>query len=163
MNSQPLFYIKRQEYLDKVIPFINKNIIKVFVGQRRVGKSYLLYQVMDVIKETDPEAGIVYINKELDEFSAIVNYKDLLKYIHDRFEENQRKYVFIDEIQEITGFEKALRSLLAKGQCDIYCTGSNAVMLSGELATLLSGRYIEIKVFSLSFNEFLAFHHLENN
>ncbi len=156
-------YITRQHYLDRIKPYIGKDIIKVITGQRRVGKSYLLYQIMDVITAADPEAQIIYINKELYEFDFIDNYKALLAYIRDKAKGKKNRYIFIDEVQDIDQFEKALRSLAAEGGYDIYCTGSNAGLLSGDLATYLSGRYVEIKVFCLSYIEFLDFHNLQNN
>ncbi len=156
-------YITRQHYLDRIKPYIGKDIIKVITGQRRVGKSYFLFQIMDVITASDPEAQIIYINKELYEFDFIDNYKALLEYIKDNVKGKKNRYVFIDEIQDIDQFEKALRSLSAEGGYDIYCTGSNAGLLSGELATYLSGRYVEIKVFCLSYIEFLDFHKLQDN
>lgn len=155
-------YIKRKIYLDKINPFIDKDIIKVIVGQRRVGKSYLLFQIMDLIKERHKNVNIIYINKELSEFDEIKNHQDLLVYIKKRTK-GKKNYVFIDEIQDIEKFEKALRSLKAEGKYDIYCTGSNANLLSGELATYLSGRYVEIKIFSLSYSEFLYFHKLKES
>lgn len=154
-------YIARPHYFEKVRPFIGKEIIKVFVGQRRVGKSYLMYQVIDYIKQQDDTANIIYVDKEDDAFDAIVDYKTLLDYITVNVKEGRKNAVFIDEIQEIEQFEKALRSIHAKKGYDVYVTGSNANMLSGELATFLSGRYIEISVFSLSYPEFLVFHKLE--
>lgn len=153
-------FITRDIYLNKVVPFINKEVIKVFTGQRRVGKSFMLYQLMDKIELETPGANIIYVNKELEEFSDIKKWSDLLEYIK-RKSNTRLNYVFIDEVQEIEDFEKALRDLQARGGYDIYCTGSNAKMLSGELATYLSGRYIEIKVYGLSYNEFLDFHKLE--
>jgi predicted AAA+ superfamily ATPase len=156
-------YIIRQHYLDRIEPYIGKDIIKVITGQRRVGKSYLLFQIMDVVTASDPEAQVIYINKELYEFDFIDNYKTLLAYIKDKAKDKKKRYVFIDEIQDIDQFEKALRSLAADGGYDIYCTGSNAGLLSGELATYLSGRYIEIKVFCLSYVEFMDFHNLQDN
>jgi len=156
-------YIVRQHYLDRIRPYIGKDIIKVITGQRRVGKSYLLFQIMDVVTASDPEAQIIYINKELYKFDFIDNYEALLAYIKDKAEDKKKRYVFIDEVQDIDQFEKALRSLFAEGGYDIYCTGSNAGLFSGELATYLSGRYVEIKVFSLSYIEFLDFHKLQNS
>ena len=155
-------YILREKYVKKVIPFINNDIIKVFIGQRRVGKSYLLYQVIDQIKNNDDKAHIIFINMELNEFDKIKNYQDLYEYIKNNSSSSKINYLFIDEIQMIDGFENTLRSLLAEGNYDIYCTGSNAKLLSGELATYLSGRYIEIVVNPLSYNEFLVFHNLQN-
>lgn len=156
-------YISRPKYIEKVKPYINKDIIKVLIGQRRVGKSYMLFQIMDEITKQDKNANIIYISKELDDFEHIKDHKDLLLEINERKTDTGKQYIFIDELQDIENFEKALRSLQAKKNFDIYCTGSNAKLLSGELATYLSGRYVEIKIYSLTFNEFLKFHTLENN
>ncbi len=156
-------YINRTYYSKQIIPFIDKQIIKVLTGQRRVGKSFVLYQLMDEIKKKNKNVNIVYINRELEEFLFIQNNKDLNKYLKDKLVEGIRNYLFIDEVQEIENFQLSLRSLLAKNACDIYCTGSNARMLSGELATTLAGRYIEINIHALSFQEFLLFHQLEGN
>jgi len=155
-------YIKRKRYLDKIKPFIDKDIIKVIVGQRRVGKSYLLFQIMDAIKKRRKHSNIIYINKELNKFDKLKNCQDLLVYVKEHSKKSAKNYIFIDEIQDIDGFEKALRSLKSSEKYDIYCTGSNSNLLSGELATYLSGRYIEIQVFGLSYREFLIFHKLEN-
>jgi len=159
---EPLIYIPRPKYLNKVIPFIDKPIIKVFTGQRRSGKSYLLLQTLGYIKEHYPESDTIFINKELPDYNSVKDDNDLWSYVKGRKQEGRNAFVFIDEIQEIAHFENALRGLLADGGYDIYCTGSNATLLSGELATLLSGRYVEIKVHTLSYSEFLLFHHLEN-
>jgi len=156
-------YIKRADYIEKIKPFIDKQVIKVIVGQRRVGKSFLLFQLMDVIKAHNPKANILYINKELYEFDSIRDYKDLMHYINQKTKKYKNNYLFIDEIQDIVSFEKTLRSLQNEKNIDIYCTGSNAKMLSGELSTYLSGRYIEIKVYGLSYPEFLQFHKLANS
>ena len=155
-------FISRGSYIKKLIPFIDKDIIKVFVGQRRVGKSYMLFQIIEHIIQNNPKANIIYINKELIDFNFIKDYKDLIEYIRNNSIDG-KNYLFIDEIQDIEGFEKALRSLSAEGKYDIYCTGSNAQFLSGDIAGLLSGRSIEIKIFSLSFKEFLEFHKLNDN
>ncbi len=156
-------YIPRKYYINKISPFIDKEVIKVLIGQRRVGKSYILLQLIDEIKKISGEKNIVYINKELAEFSEIKNDTDLLNFIKIKSKKQAKTYVFIDEIQDIFDFEKAIRSLNAEGGYDIYCTGSNAKMLSGDLATYLSGRYIEFKIFGLSFTEFLQFHKLQSN
>lgn len=156
-------YIKRKYYIDKVKPYIKKNIIKVFTGQRRVGKSYLFYQIIDFIQMLEPDACVVYINKELDEFSGIKNYADLLSFVKAKRGKKKFCYLFIDEIQDIEDFEKGIRSFFAGTGYDIYISGSNANLLSGELATYLSGRYIEIKVFGLSYSEFLTFHKLDDS
>jgi predicted AAA+ superfamily ATPase len=141
-------YKPRHDYLNRIRPFIGKDIIKVLVGHRRVGKSFLLYQLMDEIANALPDANQVFINKELYDFRDIVDWEDLIKFIKKEKVPDRLCVVFIDEIQDIAEFQKALRSLVAEGGYDIYCTGSNARLLSGELATLLSGRYIEFRVYS---------------
>jgi len=154
-------YIARPYYTEKIKPFLGKQIIKVLTGQRRVGKSYIMYQMMDFIKESDPQANIIYINCELEQFAHLQTNNDLNEYLRDKFKKDEPNFLFIDEVQEIESFQLSIRSLFAENKCDIFCTGSNAAMLSGELATSLSGRYIEINIHSLSFSEFLNFHHLE--
>lgn len=152
----------RPYYTNKVIPFIDKQIIKVIIGQRRVGKSYIMLQLMDYIKSKNNKANIIYINKELNEFSSIKTYTELYDTVKNKLKPDQNNYLFVDEVQEIDSFQYAVRSLFTEDICDIYITGSNADILSGELATYLSGRYIEINVHSLSYTEFLLFHSLEN-
>lgn len=137
--------------------------IKVLTGQRRVGKSYLLFQLMEQILTEDSDAHIIYINREDLFFDFMKSSKELNDYVLENSRKDGRNYIFIDEIQDIVDFEKVLRSLLPDERNDIYITGSNARMLSGELATFLSGRYIEFKVYSLSYPEFLHFHELDNN
>ena len=154
-------YIARSTYTEKIRPFIGKQIIKVLTGQRRVGKSYIMFQLMDSIKKEDPSANIIYINRELEQFNHLLSNIELNGYLSDKFQEGKANFLFIDEIQEIDSFQLTIRSLFAENKCDIFCTGSNATMLSGELATYLSGRYIEIKIHSLSYSEFLVFHQLE--
>jgi predicted AAA+ superfamily ATPase len=117
---------------------------------------------MDMIRKADVSARIIYISKELKAFSDIQTDTDLYNHIISQLDKDKNNYVFIDEIQEIPEFQNSLRSLLAEGNCDIYCTGSNANMLSGELATLLAGRYLEFPVHSLSYREFLLFHQLSD-
>ena len=156
-------YIKRPFYLDRIKPFIGKQIIKVITGQRRVGKSYILLQLIDEIRNLYPECNIVYINIELHEFDTIRTHTALFQYIEKKLVKGKENFLFIDEIQEVKSFELCLRSLLAESKCDIFCTGSNAQMLSGELATSLSGRYIQFPVYSLSYSEFLEFHNLKNS
>jgi len=156
-------YFSRNNYFKLIKPYINTNIIKVIIGQRRVGKSYFLYQIIDEVKKLDKKANIIYINKELYEFDAIKDYKDLERYLNERLLKKSKNYIFIDEIQEIINFEKALRSLNTQENNDIYCTGSNANLLASDLANLLGGRFIEIPIYSLSYEEFLQFHHLEKN
>ena len=152
-------YKPRPFYINKIRTYIGKNIIKVLVGQRRVGKSYMMYQLIDELKKSDPDVNCIYINKELHEFDHISDHNQLINYIENK-KTGKHNAVLIDEVQDIMQFEKALRSLQADGKYDIYCTGSNAMMLSGELATFLSGRYVEIKIYTLSYTEFLDFHGL---
>lgn len=153
-------YQKRPFYSDKITPFVGTDIIKVLVGQRRVGKSYILLQTMDEIRARDTKANIITINKEENEYDSIANYRDLIVYAEKRALMGVNNYLFVDEIQDIENFEKALRHLFAKKVFDIYCTGSNARLLSSEIATGLSGRYIEIPVHTLSYKEFLQFQKL---
>ncbi len=154
---------QRPIYIDRIKPLIGKNLIKVLIGQRRVGKSYLLLQLMDIVRHQDASANIIYINKELFEYDSLRDYKDLMNSVKSQTNLARNNYLFIDEIQDITNFEKAIRSLQAKGDHDIYITGSNAFLLSGELATYLSGRYIEFKIFGLTYNEFCVFHALPDS
>jgi len=159
----PSDLIERKTYTDRIEPFIRKPVVKALTGQRRTGKSYVLYQVMARILREDPGAKIIYINKEDVRFDFIRNYSDLVRYIKSETEKQQPGYIFIDEVQEIAEFEKAVRSLLLDSRNDIYITGSNARLLSGELATMLGGRSVEFRISSLSYREFLEFHRLDDN
>jgi len=156
-------YITREIYKERIEKYIGKELIKVLIGQRRVGKSYLLFQTIDCIKDQTPDANIIYINLELNEFESITRQKDLYEYIKSKSETGKLNFVLIDEVQVIPEFERALRSLLAEGGYDIYCTGSNAHLLSGEIGTFLGGRYIEIPVHALNYNEFIQFHNLTHS
>lgn len=155
-------YITRETYKEHIDRYIGKEIIKVLVGQRRVGKSYLLFQAMDSIREQFSAPNIIYINLETNEFEKLNTSGSLYDYIKSKSKEGELNFLMIDEIQMVPEFEKTLRSLLAEGGYDIYCTGSNAHILSGELGTYLGGRYIEIPVYALNYPEFLLFHQLEN-
>lgn len=155
--------IDRPSYTERILPFVNKNIIKVLTGQRRVGKSCILRQLYQHILQTSPESNVMYINKELEEFAFLHTHEDLSLYVSERLKPSVQNYLFIDEVQDITGFEHALRSLQASDSCDIFITGSNATMLSSELSTYLSGRYIEFRISGLSYLEFLQFHHLTDS
>ena len=156
-------FIVRQKYLEAIKPYIGLQMIKVLIGQRRVGKSYILLQTIEEIKVQDVAAHILYINKEDLQFDKIKTANDLYEYVQINTKLEVKNYVFIDEIQEIAEFEKVLRSLLLNPIYDLYCTGSNARILSGELATFLTGRFIEIPVYSLSYHEFCEFQNLGNN
>ncbi len=150
--------VKREIYLKKIKPFVGKRIIKVIVGQRRVGKSYLLKLISDEIKKKYPNSNFIFINKELYSFDEIKDYRDLIDYVEQNKVDGKKNFLFIDEVQEISQFEKSLRDLILRESFDIYVSGSNSTLLSGELATLLAGRYIKIPVHSLSYREFLKFH-----
>ena len=158
MNKMKI--INRTIYTERILPFVGKGIIKVLTGQRRVGKSCILQQLITDIQAKNPDANIVFINLEFEEFRPIKTETDLFDYLKDKFISNKDNYLFIDEVQDIVGFEHVLRSLQSKNTCDIFVTGSNAKMLSSELSTYLAGRYIEFHIHSLSYPEFLVFHKL---
>lgn len=147
--------IQRKEYLNQLISGREKQIIKVVTGVRRCGKSTLFTLYTDYLKSTGvSEEQIVSINLEDVEHEKLLNYKALYDYVKERLCEDRYTYVFIDEVQNCKSFEKAVNSLFIKPNVDVYITGSNAYMLSGELATLLSGRYITVDMLPLSFKEY---------
>ena len=147
--------ISRNEYLDVLKRFKDKALIKVITGIRRCGKSTLLEMFQDYLKENGvEESQVISINLEDLEYNFITDYMTLYKYINDKLQEKKKYYIFIDEVQKIDGFQKAVDSLYIKKNVDLYITGSNANLLSSELATLLSGRYIEVKMLPLSFKEY---------
>lgn len=159
----PSVIYNRDGYINRIKPFMRTNTIKVMVGHRRVGKSYILYQLINLINSEESDANIIYINKEDLDFDFIRTYRDIYSYVKDRLSEERRNYIFIDEIQEIEDFHLAIRSLALNDNNDIYITGSNSKMLSSELANELGGRYVEFKIYSLSYMEFLQFHKLDND
>ncbi len=152
--------ISRPTYAEHILRFLNKGMIIALTGQRRVGKSYVLRELAEIIRRRNPEANILYINKEKKKFDSIKTDSDLAEYIEGKLPDGKENYLLIDEVQDIDGFENTLRSLNADEECQIIVTGSNAKMLSSELATYLGGRYIEIHIQSLSYGEFLIFHNL---
>ena len=154
--------ITRKLYAEKVDSWLGKGHIIVIVGQRRVGKSYVL---KDFIQRhgNDPDANIIYIDKEKRKFSFLTNCDQLGDYIEEHFDSSRHNYILVDEIQDIDQWEKPIRSFRTEENTDIIITGSNSKMLSGELSTLLGGRYQEIYVQSLSYLEFLEFHGLADN
>lgn len=154
--------IIRQAYIDKIEKYLGKETIIVLVGQRRVGKSYMMKTVRDQ-KASNPDNNIIYIDKEKREFDSIRNYQDLNQYIDEHFVASKHNYILIDEIQDITEFERSIRSFRTEPNTDIIITGSNTKMLSNELSTLIGGRYKEIYIQSLSYEEFLVFHQLPDN
>ena len=154
--------IIRQNYLDKILKYLGKEMIIVLTGQRRVGKSYLLKQFyQEKIKE--PDSNIIYIDKEKREFDFIRNYQNLNDYIESKFVKDKHNYILIDEVQDIAEFERCVRSYRTEENADVIITGSNAKMLSGELSTIIGGRFKEIYIQPLSYEEFLTFHSLDDN
>ena len=147
--------IVREEYLNKLKLLKDKNIIKIVTGIRRCGKSTLLLQFKDwLIEHGISESQIILINFEDLEYEDLTDYKSLYKYIKDRVKKNIKTYIFLDEIQNVDKFPKVLDSLQLNKDVDLYVTGSNAYMLSSEIATLISGRYIQIEMLPLSFKEY---------
>lgn len=155
--------IARPLYVEHVMEVLDRGMMIILVGQRRVGKSFVLMQLEKEIKKLYSDANLIYINKELTKFKAIKNYEQLYEYVSERLQSSQRNYLLIDEVQDIEDFQIALRSLHAEQRCQIIATGSNAHIFSTELSTLLGGRFIEIPIYSLSYKEFLIFHKLENS
>ncbi|MDE5772910.1 MAG: ATP-binding protein [Muribaculaceae bacterium] len=152
--------LPRALYLNKIRPYIDRGIIKVLVGQRRVGKSYLLMSVAEEIKQRNPDANFIEINLEDFAFSHIHDAADLHNEISSRLKRDRKNYIFLDEIQEVSDFDKVVRSLILDPLNDVYLTGSNSSMLSSEIASRLAGRSIAIHVHPLSYKEFLDFHSL---
>ena len=148
--------VERKEYLEHLIQWKDEQVIKVVTGIRRCGKSTLLLQYQEWLKASGvSDEQIVTINFEELEYEELQDYKKLYAYLKDRLCKGKMTYIFLDEIQKVSAFEKVVDSLYVKPQVDLYVTGSNAYMLSGDLATLLTGRYVEIKMLPLSFYEFL--------
>ncbi len=150
--------IERPNYLQELISFKEKDLIKIVTGIRRCGKStlfdlYINYLLSNAVEKNQ----IIRMNLEEYEFNDIVDYNDLYNYVNSKLVSNKMNYVFIDEVQKITDFQKACDSLYVKKNVDLYITGSNSKLLSGELATLLSGRYVEIKMLPLSFKEYISY------
>lgn len=154
--------IIRQAYIDKIERYLGKETIIVLVGQRRVGKSYMMKMLRDM-KQADSSNNVIYIDKEKRQFDAIRDYNDLNEYVASRFSAEKRNYILIDEVQDIKEFERSIRSFRTEPNTEIVITGSNAHILSNELTTLIGGRYKEIYIQSLSYNEFLLFHKLTDS
>lgn len=155
--------IIRPLYMDRIRPYIDKNIIKILVGQRRVGKSYILMAIADEVKRRDSSANIITINLEDFAFSHISDAQSLYTEITSRLTEEKKNYIFLDEIQEIADFDKVVRSLILRPDTDIYLTGSNSDMLSSEIASRLAGRSITVHVHPLTYQEFITFHSLTDS
>ncbi len=148
--------VERKEYLDRLIQWKDEQVIKVVTGIRRCGKSTLLLQYQTWLKANGiSEDQIISINFEELEYEELQDYRKLYAYLKKQLCKEKKTYIFLDEIQKVSSFEKVVDSLYVKPDVDIYITGSNAYLLSGDLATLLTGRYVEIKMLPLSFREFL--------
>ena len=154
--------IIRQAYIDQIEKYLDKETIVVVVGQRRVGKSYMLRQLLE-LKSNDSANNIIYIDKEKRQFDAIQTYQDLNAYIEEHIDRAKHNYILIDEVQDIKEFERSIRSYRTEPNTDVIITGSNAHMLSSDLTTLIGGRYKEIRILPLSYEEFLVFHALPDN
>ena len=154
--------IRRQTYIDKIEKYLGKETIIVLVGQRRVGKSCILKMIRDD-KMADSCNNVIYIDKEKWQYDAIQTYQDLNEYIEKHWDKDKHNYILIDEVQDIEEFERSVRSFRTEPNTDIIIIGSNARMLSNELSTLIGGRYKEIYIQSLGYNEFLEFHNLSDN
>ena len=150
--------IVRPLYMDRIRPYIGKNIVKILTGQRRVGKSYILKTIAEEIRRMNPDANIISINLENFAFAHITDAASLHTEISSRIIENKKNFIFLDEIQEVDDFDRVVRSLLLNPDNDIYITGSNSKMLSSEMASRLAGRSVEIHVHPLTYREFLQFH-----
>ncbi len=159
-------YASRPVYLARIQPFFQTDLIKVLLGQRRVGKSGMLHLIKAELLEKYPGIGLLHIEKERDEWAHVRDGGELLQLVRTAFPASaspHRPAVLIDEIQEIVDFAPALRSLAASGLYDLYITGSNAHLLSGEMATHFAGRSINLVIHSLSYREFLVFHRRDDS
>ncbi len=152
----------RPKYISIVEKHLHKEQIIVLVGQRRVGKSYLLLLVREILMQ-DAEANVIFIDKEKRQFDAIKTYLHLNEYIETHLRKDRHTYILIDEVQEIEGFEHSLRSFRTEEATDIIVTGSNAHMLSSDLSTHIGGRYKEVYIQPLSYMDFLLFHQLDDS
>ncbi len=154
--------VQRTAYLKELISWKDEEVIKVVTGIRRCGKSTLLAQYQDYLKRNGvAEEQIISINFEELEYEELLDYKKLHNYLKEHLAPGKTTYIFLDEVHKVEGYEKVVDSLYVKPNVDMYITGSNAYMLSGDLATLLTGRYVEIKMLPLSFREFLSLTGLE--
>lgn len=152
--------IERNVYLDKLKDAMGTPDIKVITGVRRSGKSKLLEAFMDHVRRTDSDANIIHINYSLAQYEQLLEYHKLNEYVEQAYRAGKTNYIFIDEVQMCEGFERAINSFYASEKYDIYITGSNAFLLSSDLATLFTGRTFEIQVYPFSFGEFMQYHEL---
>ena len=154
--------ILRQSYLEKIERYLGKDTIIILTGQRRIGKSYILRLFKDKMNK-DERANIIFIDKEKHEFDEIKTYQDLNAYIDARRDKKKMNYILVDEIQDIEEFEKSVRSYYEEPDIELVITGSNSKMLSSDLSSLIGGRYKEIYIQALSYEEFMLFHQLKDS
>jgi len=154
--------ISRPTYYNKLEKLLGKGVLIVLSGQRRVGKSYVMKELV-ARKSENPDANVIYIDKEKTAFDFIATYKDLVEYVDGKLNRAKHNYILIDEVQEIKDFERGLRNYYGLSNIDIVVTGSNSDILSSDLGTMLSGRYVEVFIQGLSYTEFLEFHNLPDN
>lgn len=148
--------LKREKYLNKIRAFYDSDLIKILVGIRRCGKSVILKQIMDELREKNiDEEHIIYVNFEFVDFENLTDYKELNKYVKEKIKDEKMYYLFFDEIQNVENFEKVINSLRSSQKVSIFITGSNSRLLSNELSTVLSGRYVSFKINPLSYKEVL--------
>jgi predicted AAA+ superfamily ATPase len=152
----------RQRYVEKIEKYLGKDYIIVLTGQRRVGKSYTLKMIRD-LKAKDKSNNVIYIDKEKSDFDEIKTYSNLNDYIKQHYRKGKTNYILVDEVQDIEEFERSVRSWRTEPDTEVIITGSNAKILSGELSTLIGGRFKEIRIQSLSYCEFLEFHQLDDS
>jgi len=155
--------IERPLYINQIVRQLNRGMMIVLVGQRRVGKSYILRSLSEWLTRNRDDSNVLFIDKDFGSYDFIKSASDLYGYAKEKLPVGEDNYLLIDEVQDIEGYEVALRSLYAEDRCQIIVTGSNAYLFSSEIATRFSGRYIEIPVRSLGYEEFLAFHRLADN
>jgi len=152
--------IERQYYTNKIKQWLGKNLAIVLTGQRRVGKSCILRSLSE---EMAANGNVIYIDKEQRQFDTIRSYRELNEYIDSHLIKGKMNYIMIDEVQDVKEFERTLRGFYNEPDTEVIVTGSNAKMLSSELSTLIGGRYMEIYIQPLSYNEFMTFHHLSDS
>ncbi len=156
--------LKRELYLNRIRDFYNSDLIKILVGIRRCGKSVILEQIMEELKINGvDEQHIIYVNFEFIEFEELTDYKKLNTYVKERIKDDSIYYLFFDEIQNVENFEKVINSLRASKKVSIFITGSNSRLLSEELSTILSGRYVSFRINPLSYKEVLELRGMENS
>ena len=153
--------IERNEYLEKLVDIKGTPDIKVITGVRRCGKSKLLEAFISYVQKNEPEANIIYVNFNLPEYDHLLTYRNLYDYVSDKYKEGAPNYVMIDEVQMCKDFEKAVNGMHSSECYDIYITGSNAFLLSSDLATLFTGRTFEVKLYPFSFAEFVKYHEID--